>query len=135
MSLLSVSGKKWIFKKFSSYDIKNFSENHSLDEIVSKLLAIRKKNIPDINLFLNPTIKNLLPNPSLIKDMDIAVNRTFTAIKNNEKFGVFGDYDVDGASSTALLFRYFLLINQKIHKYIPDRKTEGYGPSVMASIV
>tara|TARA_B100000029_G_scaffold165266_2_gene161456 strand:+ start:2319 stop:4067 length:1749 start_codon:yes stop_codon:yes gene_type:complete len=130
MNLLSVSGKKWIFKKFNSFDIKNFSEIHSLDEIVSKLLAIRKKNIPDINLFLNPTIKNLLPNPFLIKDMEIAVNRTYEAIKNNEKIGVFGDYDVDGASSTALLFRYFLLIKQKIYKYIPDRKTEGYGPSV-----
>jgi len=130
MNLLSVSGKKWIFKKFNSFDIKNFSELHSLDEIVSKLLAIRKKNIPDINLFLNPTIKNLLPNPFLIKDMDIAVNRTYSAIKNNEKFGVFGDYDVDGASSTALLFRYFLLIKKKIYKYIPDRKAEGYGPSV-----
>ena len=64
-------------------------------------------------MFLNPTIKNLLPNPFLIKDMEIAVNRTYEAIKNNEKIGVFGDYDVDGASSTALLFRYFLLIKQK----------------------
>ena len=62
MSFLSVSGKKWLFKKFDSSDLSNFTENFSLTEIVAKLISIRKKNISDINLFLNPKIKNLLPN-------------------------------------------------------------------------
>ena len=130
MSFTSVSGKSWIFKKFDSSDIRKFSEEHSLSEIVAKLLAIRKKNIQNIELFLNPTIKNLLPNPFSLKDMKIAVNRTYKSIKNNEMIGIFGDYDVDGATSTALLSRYFLSINQKFKTYIPDRKTEGYGPSI-----
>ena len=130
MNFTSVSGKNWVFKKFNSSDIKKYSEDYSLNEIVAKLLSIRKKNIEDIGLFLNPTIKNLLPNPLRLKDMENAIERSFQSIKKRELIGIFGDYDVDGATSTALLTRYFLSINQKIQTYIPDRKKEGYGPSV-----
>jgi single-stranded-DNA-specific exonuclease len=130
MNFTSVSGKNWIFKKFNSSDIKIYSEDYSLSEIVAKLLSIRKKNIEDIGLFLNPTIKNLMPNPLTLKDMENAIERTYQGIKKRELIGIFGDYDVDGATSTALLARYFLSINQKIQTYIPDRKREGYGPSV-----
>ena len=77
MNFTSVSGKKWVFKKFNDSDIKEYSEKYSLNEIVARLLAIRKKNIKDINLFLNPTIKNLLPNPLCLKDINIAINRTY----------------------------------------------------------
>ena len=122
MNFTSVSGKNWVFKKFNSSDIKKYSEDYSLNEIVAKLLSIRKKNIEDIDLFLNPTIKNLLPNPLRLKDMKNAIERTYQSIKKNELIGIFGDYDVDGATSTALLTRYFLSINQKIQTYIPDRK-------------
>ena len=130
MNFTSVSGKNWVFKKFNSSDIKKYSEDYSLNEIVAKLLSIRKKNIEDIGLFLNPTIKNLMPNPLTLKDMENAIERTYQGIKKRELIGIFGDYDVDGATSTALLARYFLSINQKIQTYIPDRKREGYGPSV-----
>ena len=130
MNFTSVSGKNWVFKKFNSSDIKIYSEDYSLSEIVAKLLSIRKKNIEDIGLFLNPTIKNLMPNPLTLKDMENAIERTYQGIKKRELIGIFGDYDVDGATSTALLARYFLSINQKIQTYIPDRKREGYGPSI-----
>ena len=130
MNFTSVSGKNWIFKKFDSSDIMKYCEDYSLSEIVAKLLSIRKKNIDNIDLFLNPTIKNLLPNPLRLKDMKNAVERTYQCIKKREIIGIFGDYDVDGATSTALLARYFLSINQKIQTYIPDRIKEGYGPSV-----
>ena len=130
MNFASVSKKNWIFRKFNSAEVKKYSEDYSLSEIVSKLLSIRKKNIKNIDLFLKPTIKNFLPNPLHLKDMQNAVDRTFQGIKNGESIGIFGDYDVDGATSTALLTRYFLSINQKIQTYIPDRKREGYGPSV-----
>ena len=130
MNFNSITGKNWIFKKFNNTDIKKYTENYSLSEIVAKLLAIRKNNISDINLFLTPTIKDNLPNPLQLKDMQNAVERTFNALKNNELIGIFGDYDVDGATSTALLSRYFITINKKIETYIPDRKNEGYGPSV-----
>ena len=129
MNLFSVSGKNWIFKKFNSSDILNFTENFLLSETVAKLLSIRKNNIDNIDLFLDPKIKNLLPNPLRLKDMKNAIERTYKSILKNELIGIFGDYDVDGATSVALLARYFLLIKQKIHTYIPDRKKEGYGPN------
>ena len=129
MNFSSVSGKNWLFKKFNSSDVTKFAENFSLTEIVAKLLSIRKKNIDDIALFLDPKIKNLLPNPLHLKDMKSAIERTYKSIIKSELIGIFGDYDVDGASSTALLARYFLSINQKIQTYIPDRQTEGYGPN------
>ena len=129
MNQISVSGKNWIFKKFNSSDVNKFSEDFSLSEIVAKLLSIRKKNIDDISQFLDPKIKNLLPNPNQLKDMKKAVDRTYKSILKNEIIGVFGDYDVDGASSTALLARYFTSINLGIKTYVPDRQTEGYGPN------
>ena len=130
MNFSSVSGKNWIFQDFNSDDIIKFSEIYSLGEITAKLLAIRKKNIDNIDLYLNPKIKNLLPNPFQLKDMKIAVNRTYKSIINDETIGIFGDYDVDGATSTALLTRYFKSISKKVETYIPDRQEEGYGPSV-----
>ena len=114
MNFTSVSGKNWIFKKFNATDVSEYSEKYLLNEIVARLLAIRKKNIDNIDFFLNPTIKNLLPNPLRLKDMKNAVERTYSSIINNELIGIFGDYDVDGATSTALLARYFLSIKQKI---------------------
>ena len=129
MKVSSVSGKKWILKNFDSSDVSKFSELYSLSETVAKLLSIRKKNIEDINLFLDPKIKNLLPNPLHLKDMKKAIDRTYDSISKKESIGIFGDYDVDGASSTAILSRYFLSIKQKIITYIPDRHKEGYGPS------
>jgi len=131
MSFSSVSGKNWLFKKFDTTDINKFTENFSLPEVVAKLLSIRKKNIDNIDLFLNPKIKNLLPNPFHIKDMKNAIERTYRSISENEIIGIFGDYDVDGATSTALLARYFLSIKKKINTYIPDRQTEGYGPNTI----
>ena len=129
MKLLSVSGKKWISKEFSSEDIDFFKTNYFLDEITSKLLSIRKIKKEEIKFFLEPSIKNVLPNPYILKDMDIAIERIEKAIINKEKIGIFGDYDVDGATSTAILGRYFELLNVPFEIYIPDRKKEGFGPN------
>jgi single-stranded-DNA-specific exonuclease len=130
MNFTSVSGMNWIFKKFNSSDIKKYCEEYTLNEIAAKLLSIRKNDIENVDFFLNPTIKNIMPNPYCLKSMDIAISRIYHSIIKNEPIGIFGDYDVDGATSTALLLRYFLSINQKTHIYIPDRKKEGYGPTI-----
>jgi len=130
MNLTSVTGKNWIFRKFNDNDVKKYSEDYSLEEIVARLIAIRKKNIKNIDFFINPTIKNLMPNPFRLQDMDVAIERTFESIKKRELIGIFGDYDVDGATSVAILSRYFLSLGQKIYTYIPDRKKDGYGPNI-----
>ena len=130
MSSASVSGKNWLFKKFNSSHVTELAENYSLTETVAKLLSIRINKIDDINLFLNPKIKNLLPNPFHLKDMKKAVDRVYESIEKKEVLGIFGDYDVDGATSTALLAKFFIQINQKVETYIPDRQKEGYGPNI-----
>ena len=130
MIVHSISGKKWILKKYNQQEILYLKDNFSLDEITSKLLSIRKIKKEDINSFLNPLIKNFLPNPNCLVDMEKSTVRTVFAINNKEKIGIFGDYDVDGATSTALLGKYFSEIKTQYEIYIPDRKKEGYGPSI-----
>tara|TARA_B110000971_G_scaffold221524_1_gene269017 strand:- start:29 stop:1792 length:1764 start_codon:yes stop_codon:yes gene_type:complete len=132
MNSISVSGKNWISKKFNSDDISFFKTNYFLDETVAKLLSIRNIKKEEINFFLNPLIKNILPNPFILKDMDKAIERTISGILKKDKIGIFGDYDVDGATSTAILGQYFKSLNIDYEIYIPDRKAEGFGPNEKA---
>jgi single-stranded-DNA-specific exonuclease len=132
MSPTSVRGKNWISKEFSSEDISFFKTNYFLDEIVAKLLSIRKISREEVSFFLDASIKNILPNPFILKDMDKAIDRTVAAIKNKEKIGIFGDYDVDGATSTAILGQYFRSLKIYFDIHIPDRKNEGFGPNEKA---
>jgi len=129
MNVNSVLGKNWLSKSYSEDTVNFLKDNFSLSEILSRLIAIRNIKLEEVKLFLNPRIKNLLPNPFTLKDMEKTVERTIKAIIKKEKIGIFGDYDVDGATSTAILGNYFNEVNQEIEIYIPDRKTEGYGPS------
>jgi single-stranded-DNA-specific exonuclease len=130
MNTLSLSGKNWVLKKYRQDDISFLKDNFSLDEITSKLLSIRKIKKEDVVSFLNPSIKNFLPNPNTLIDMEKATLRTISSIIKKDKIGIFGDYDVDGATSTALLGKYFTELNLPYEIYIPDRKKEGYGPSI-----
>ena len=130
MNSFSLSGKSWILKQFNQEDLNFIKDNYSLDEITSKLLSIRKIKKEEINSFLNPLIKNFLPNPNILLDMEKATSRTFQTILNGDKIGIFGDYDVDGATSTALLGNYLSELHLNYEIYIPDRKKEGYGPSI-----
>ncbi len=127
---LSINGKKWVYKKFDNDYVNFLKENHLLDDITAKLLSIRNIDKSYVISFLKPSIKNLIPNPNTLKDMKKTSLRILKAINQKEKIGIFGDYDVDGASSTALLGNYFRMINQDFEIYIPDRQLEGYGPSI-----
>jgi len=128
----SISGKNWIPKEYNSDDINFFKTNYFIDEIVARLLSIRKIKKEEVKFFLEPTIKSILPNPFIFKDMDKAIDRTLAAIMKKEKIGIFGDYDVDGATSTAILGQYFRALNIDFEIHIPDRKTEGFGPNTKA---
>ena len=130
MNELSINGKSWVLKKYNEEDVLYLKDNFLLDEITSKLLSIRKIKKEDVNSFLNPSIKNFLPNPSSLIDMAKSTKRTISAVENKEKIGIFGDYDVDGATSTALLGKYFSELEINYEIYIPDRRKEGYGPSI-----
>jgi single-stranded-DNA-specific exonuclease len=102
------------------------------DNLSSKNLSSGNFNFDEIENFLNPTIKNSLPDPFTLLDMDLAVTKIISSIKAKNKITIFGDYDVDGATSSALLKRFFSSIGAKVDIYIPDRILEGYGPNIEA---
>ena len=130
MNNLSLLGKNWIYKKYD-HDYVNFlKENYLIDEITAKLLSIRNIEKKYIQSFLKPSIKHSIANPNDMKDMNKAIDRIIKAINEKETIGIFGDYDVDGATSTALIGNYLDLIKHKFEIYIPDRTSEGYGPSI-----
>lgn len=103
-----------------------------LPEIVGRLLANRGVKPETVEDFLEPSLKAALPDPSHLRDMDVAVERIVTALENREPTAVFGDYDVDGATSAALLHRYFAELGTPLRLYVPDRIAEGYGPNADA---
>ncbi len=125
----SVTGRAWVARPTEHRVIQAISQNHDLPEIVARVVAGRGVSIEDAPVFLNPTLKETLPDPSIFKDMDKACARIADAIEADEKVAVFGDYDVDGATSAAIFKRFFNAISRKISVYIPDRMTEGYGPN------
>jgi len=108
------------------------AQRAGLPEIVGRILAARGVSTDGIEDFLNPTLARSLPDPSVLKDMDKAVDRLVTAIAQGEKVAVFGDYDVDGATSSALLHGFFQAAGADLQIYIPDRVKEGYGPNASA---
>lgn len=105
------------------------AQQHGMPELLARVLAGREVTTDDVDDFLNPTLKRLMPDPAHLHDMDKTVARLIRAIENKEIIAVFGDYDVDGATSTALLARYFAALGINILTYIPDRMKEGYGPN------
>lgn len=99
------------------------------DDLVAQLLLARGVTRNDIDRHRMPTIRNFMPDPSLFRDMDKAAERLANAVTNGEPITIFGDYDVDGATSAALLIRLLRSLGADPGHYIPDRLMEGYGPS------
>ena len=99
------------------------------DDIVRQLLLSRGVAPDDIERHRVPTLRNFLPDPSRFRDMDVAADRLAQAVIAGEKITIYGDYDVDGATSSALLIRLLRDLGIEAGYYIPDRLLEGYGPS------
>lgn len=128
----SILGKRWTFAHADERIANGIAQAHNLPDMVSRVLVARGIMPEDIGEFLNPTLKAQLPNPSALQDMDRAADRIADAIVKGEKVAVFGDYDVDGATSSALLRRFFRAQGRELRVYIPDRIKEGYGPNAPA---
>lgn len=108
--------------------VNTLSQKYEIPDIIAKIICARNVRLDDVENYINPQIRNLLPSPFILKDMDKAVDRIVCAIKKNEAIGIFGDYDVDGATATAILYRFLYDIGmKKIFTHIPDRQNEGYG--------
>ena len=107
-------------------------QRHQLPEMLARVLAGRGVEVDGVASFLDPTIRNLMPDPATITQMDAATRRLADAVKRAEKVAIFGDYDVDGATSSALLAWHLRHCGLDPLIHIPDRIFEGYGPNVEA---
>lgn len=108
------------------------AQNHGLSELIARVLAGRDVPVDDAPAFLDPTLRSLMPDPFSLTDCEAAVARLLDAVKRSEKVAIFGDYDVDGACSSALMYRFLTMLGLEVEIYIPDRIFEGYGPNPQA---
>ena len=113
-------------------EIRAMAADHAIPQVLAQILAARGVASKDALEYLNPTLKRLLPEPLALKDMDKAVARVCAAVELGEPIAVFGDYDVDGSCSAALLYDFLSAVAAPPRLYIPDRMTEGYGPNAPA---
>ncbi len=130
----SLTGRRWLTRDADDRSALALAQRLDLPEVVGRILAARDVGIDDAAAFLNPTLRASLPDPDSLKGMAEAVERLASAIMQGERIAVFGDYDVDGATSLALLRRYFFAVGSDIDIYIPDRRREGYGPNTEAML-
>lgn len=128
----SLTGKRWEERLADGRQALALAQQFGLPEIVGRVLAARGVAAEEAERFLNPTLRTWLPDPSALRDMDRAAERLTRAIESGEKVAVFGDYDVDGATSAAVLARFFAALGLPLEIYIPDRLAEGYGPNAPA---
>jgi single-stranded-DNA-specific exonuclease len=128
----SFSGKRWLERPVNDRQALALSQQFQLPDIIGRFLSARGIAAEFVDDFLDPKLSSLLPDPAHLLDMGAGVDRIINAISENEKIAIFGDYDVDGATSSALLARFFVSIGVNHLVYIPDRIKEGYGPNKKA---
>ncbi|OMH86775.1 single-stranded-DNA-specific exonuclease RecJ, partial [Candidatus Liberibacter asiaticus] len=127
----SISGFRWV-SLLGQEGINRalaITQKHAIPDIVARVLVNRNVSIDYAKDFLNPSIRLLMPDPLILTDCDKAARRIVQAIYNSEKIMIFGDYDVDGAASVALMMRFLSHCSVNANMYIPDRIVDGYGPN------
>jgi single-stranded-DNA-specific exonuclease len=130
----SLTGRPWRDRldERASAQALAIAQRHGLDELLARVLAGRNVDVDGVEAFLDPTIKRLMPDPHSLTDMETAAKRIADAVMRAERVAIFGDYDVDGATASALLCRYLRHCGLDPIVHIPDRIFEGYGPNVEA---
>ena len=128
----SFGGRRWIQRDIDEERERALARAANISPTLAGILAARNIGTDEASSYLNPLLKTLLPEPFLLKDMEKAVARAFRAIRDGERIAIFGDYDVDGSCSAALLHEFLDGIGRTPVLYIPDRMKEGYGPSAEA---
>ena len=130
----SARGQGWIARLDARGEAQALAIHQAtgLDELLARILAGRGISAEEALAHLDPKLRALMPDPSVLTDMDRAVERLASAVRNRERVAVFGDYDVDGAASAALFTRYLRHFGMEPKIHIPDRIFEGYGPNVAA---
>lgn len=126
----SLTGRRWIGPSPEvERQAEAIAQATSLPDVLTRELARRGVQPHEANAFLAPSLRELMPDPSSLKDMDIAAERIFSALQSGQRIAIFADYDVDGATSAAQLLTWFKALGTEATLYIPDRLKEGYGPN------
>ena len=128
----SIKGQRWVARLDDQRLAQAIAEQNELPEILGRVMAARGVELDQVEAFLNPTLRSLMPQPSVIMDMEKGAARLAEGIIARESIGIISDYDVDGVSSAAILLRFIRAVGHDATVYIPDRVTEGYGPSEKA---
>jgi single-stranded-DNA-specific exonuclease len=128
----SLSGRRWRARPADEAQVREHQARLGLGEPLARALAARGVSPGEAPAFLEPTLKALFPDPSSFADMDAAAVALIDALEANTPSVIFADYDVDGAASAALLVRWFRAMGRDMPIYVPDRLTEGFGPSPQA---
>jgi len=128
----SVTGRRWLWREAEPRAAQGIAQRLAVPELVGRLLAGRGIDVDAAPDFLDPTLRALLPDPSVLIDMDAAAARLAAAVRAREQVAVFADYDVDGACSGALMTGLLRDLGCRVAAYVPDRLAEGYGPNPQA---
>ncbi len=128
----SLTGRRWCLAEERPALAAAISQRHGLPEIVGRVLAARGIELGAVERFLEPRLRDWLPDPSHLLDLDRAVDRLVAAVRAREPVGLIGDYDVDGATATALVRRHLEALGVPVEVRIPDRLADGYGPNPAA---
>jgi len=128
----SLTGRRWVWRGAEDRVGLGIAQRLGLPEIVCRLLAARGIGAEGAADFLDPTLRALLPDPSVLTDMENAAARLAHAVQRGETVAIFGDYDVDGACSAAVMACFLGGLGCPVIPYVPDRMAEGYGPNLPA---
>lgn len=128
----TASGRAWVLREADDRTAMAIAQDQEIDLVVARALAARGVTIEQAHNHLNPSLRQSLPDPFVLTDMDKGATRLVQALRDGEKIGVFGDYDVDGTTAASILHLYFRTLGVDVPVYLPDRILEGYGPSVEA---
>ncbi len=127
----SLTSQFWTARQAEPDAIAQIVRSSAVSEVVARLLAARRVRPENVSFFLQPSFRNHLPDPYILRDMEKAAQRIARAVLSGEKVGVFGDYDVDGATSSALMTLFLKAVGADVVSRVPERE-EGYGPSDIA---
>lgn len=128
----SFTGRRWVDRSGDAREGLALAQRLGVPELIGRILAARGIDADAAQRFLHPALRDHLIDPSRMRGVDRAVERLVRAIADGENIAVFGDYDVDGATSCAVLARFFAALGVPLRTYIPDRIVEGYGPNAPA---
>jgi single-stranded-DNA-specific exonuclease len=126
----SATGRRWVgLSENDDRLAQSIAQQTGLPATLSRTLARLGVDAPNASTYLTPSLRDLMPDPSIFRDMDVAADRITQAINNRQTIAIFADYDVDGGSSAALMIDFFRHFELPATLYVPDRIDEGYGPN------